>query len=406
MNDLRRCKRCVLPETHETISFDEEGICNVCRENERKRGEIDWQQRKNELGRLIESYRGKHEYDCIIPFSGGKDSTFTVWHLVKEYGVKPLLVRFDHCFLRPKLMEYTTRTIRRLGVELHSFTPNWKVMRKLMLQSFLDTGDFCWHCHTGVFAYPMWVAIRYDVPLIFWGEPSAEYAAHYGYDNPEEVDEERFNRVVNLGITAQDMLERLGDGVTERDLWPFTYPPLEKLRRIGCRSVCLGSYIPWDVKSHYAIIRKELGWEGDDVEGVPQGYEYEKIECYMTGVRDYAKYVKRGYARASHLGTLDIRNSRIPREQAMEMVTDREGYRPPSLDLFLRYVGLTEEEFLEAAMRHVVPPYRHDPSKTRPARKTHDFDRWSLEGAMPREEALKMLERWRSAQAEITKKKR
>lgn len=36
-----------------------------------------------------------------------------------------------------------------------------------MLQSFLEKGDFCWHCHTGIFSYPMWVAIRYNIPLIF-----------------------------------------------------------------------------------------------------------------------------------------------------------------------------------------------------------------------------------------------
>ena len=73
-----------------------------------------------------------------------------------------------------------------------------------MLQTFLEKGDFCWHCHTGIFSYPMWVAIRYNVPLIFWGEPSSEYTAYYGYDQTEEVDEKRFNRFVNLGINAQE----------------------------------------------------------------------------------------------------------------------------------------------------------------------------------------------------------
>jgi N-acetyl sugar amidotransferase len=386
--------------------FDEEGICNICRQHEAKQLKTDWEARKRELDDLIESVRGKHEYDCIIPFSGGKDSTFTARYLVKEYGVKALLVRFDHCFLRPKLMEYSTRTIRRLGVDLHSFTLKWDVVQKLMLQSFLEAGDFCWHCHTGVFAYPMWVAIKYDVPLLFWGEPSSEYTAYYGHDNPEEVDEERFNRATNLGITARDMLASLEGRVTERDLWPLAYPPLKELRRIGCRSVCLGSYIPWDTKRHFEILREELGWEGDEVEGVPPGYEYEKIECYMTGVRDYIKYIKRGYARPSHLGTLDIRNSRMTREEAMKMVADHEGYRPPSLDLFLSYVGLTEEEFLEVAMYNAVHPHRFDPSKIRPGSKTHDFDQWSREGAMPRDEALAMLERWRSRREGASEKRR
>ena len=89
------------------------------------------------------------------------------------------------------------------------------------------------------------------------------------------------------------MFVRLEGSVDERDLKPFTYPPLKELRKINYRSVCLGSYIPWDVKRQSRIIQEELGWKGDEVENVPPGYEYEKIECCMQGVRDYIKYIKR-----------------------------------------------------------------------------------------------------------------
>jgi len=102
-----------------------------------------------------------------VPFSGGKDSTWTLYYLMKEYKIKPLVVRFDHGFLRPNLNENTISVLRNLGADFHTFTPSWKVVQKLMLQSFLEKGDFCWHCHTGIFSYPMWVALKYNVPLIF-----------------------------------------------------------------------------------------------------------------------------------------------------------------------------------------------------------------------------------------------
>jgi N-acetyl sugar amidotransferase len=394
MNDLKRCTKCVLPETHETIVFDKEGVCNICRQHEYKQTAIDWGTQKRELDAIVASYRDKYDYDCIVPFSGGKDSTWTLYYLVKEYGIKPLVVRFDHGFLRPNLLENTIRTIRKLGVDLHVFTPNWQVVQKLMLQSFLEKGDFCWHCHTGIFAYPMWVAIRYNVPLIFWGEPSAEYTAYYSYDQPEEVDEKRFNRYTNLGITAEDMLVRFEGRVDERDLQPFRYPSLKELRKINYRSVCLGSFIPWDVKRQKSIIEAELGWKGDEVENVPPGYDYEKIECYLQGVRDYIKYIKRGYTRPAHLASIDIRNDRMRRDEALEMIKGFEGKRPPSLDIFLDYVGLTEEEFLEIAMSHGVSPYKYDPSKVEIGNKVHDFDRWPRHGGMPRKEALRQLDRW------------
>ena len=210
-------------------------------------------------------------------------------------GLKPLVVRFHHGFLRPNLRANCDRVFRKLGVDVHDFTPSWKVVQRLMLQAFLEKGDFCWHCHTGIFAYPMQVALKERVPLIFWGEPSAEYTAYYSYDQPEQVDEERFNRYVILGISAEDMLVRLDGYLDERDLEPFRYPPLKDLRQLGYRSVCLGSYIPWDVKSQVDKIGKELDWQGDVVENVPKNYDYEKIECWMQGVRDYIKYIKRGY---------------------------------------------------------------------------------------------------------------
>jgi N-acetyl sugar amidotransferase len=399
MTELRRCSRCLLPETHETIVFDREGVCNVCRGQEIKQAQLDWQAKKKELDALIESYRGQHDYDCIVPFSGGKDSTWTLYYLVKEYQVKPLVVRFDHGFLRPTLLANTQRVLRKLGVDFLHFTPSWKVVQKLMLQSFLEKGDFCWHCHTGIFSYPMWVAIRYQVPLIFWGEPSAEYTSYYSYDQAEEVDEKRFNRFVNLGITAQDMFVRLEGTVDERDLKPFTYPPLKELRRINYRSVCLGSYISWDVKTQAKIIQEELGWQGDEVENVPPGYNYEKIECAMQGVRDYIKYIKRGYTRPAHLASIDIRNSRMSRKQGLEMIEEYEGKRPPSLDLFLEFVGLSEEQFMDIALSHGVSPYQHDPTLVTLGRKTHDFDQWFREGAMSPAEAEGQLQRWRRQQA-------
>ena len=84
------------------------------------------------LDEVIEKYRGKYDYDCIVPFSGGKDSTYTLYYLMKEYNIKPLVVRFNHGFMRSNHEKNVERTLKKLGADFISFTPNWKIVKKLM----------------------------------------------------------------------------------------------------------------------------------------------------------------------------------------------------------------------------------------------------------------------------------
>lgn len=381
---MKKCVRCGLPETYETIEFDANGVCNICRQQQFKQGAIDWSTRKTMLDDLIAQYRGKHDYDCLVPFSGGKDSTFTLYYLVKEYKLKPLVVQFNHGFMRPNLLANNERTFKKLGVDVISFTPNWKVVKRLMREALIRKGDFCWHCHTGIFSYPMHLAIKFNVPLVFWGEPSSEYTAYYDYrdDVIEEVDETRFNRFVNLGITAEDMkgmIEKDFD-LDPRDLTPYAYPALRDLKKLRYRSVCLGSFIPWDVKRQSKLIMDELGWSGDEVEGLPPHlYSYEKIECAMQGVRDYLKFAKRGYSRVTQMTALDIRNARLTKEEADQLVAEWEGKKPPSLELFLEFLEMDEQEFNEIVAKLAVPPHRPDFQTIQWGPRTSDFDRWYRE---------------------------
>jgi N-acetyl sugar amidotransferase len=374
-NNLRRCTRCTLPETHETILFDEEGICNICRGHEIK-NKIDWNKRREDLHQLADEYRGKGDYDCMVPFSGGKDSAYILWYVVKKLNLKPLVVSFDHGFYRPILKENNERVQRKLGVDFLKFRSDWKLVRRLMLESLKRKGDFDWHAHVGTFAYPMQMAVKYKIPLIFWGEPSSEYTAYYGYDKHEEIDERRNERLNNLGITAEDMAGFLGDDVSLRDFSPYIFPKNNELREIKCKSVPLGEFVPWNVKEHYKIINQELGWEGAPVEGVPPEFPWEKIEYQLQGPRDYLKFIKRGYSRVTHLTSIEIWNNRMTREDAAKLIESYEGKRPASLDFILKIIGISEDKWNEIALTQSIPPYKHDFSKTEKAEPLEDMEKW------------------------------
>jgi N-acetyl sugar amidotransferase len=383
---MMRCSRCGLPETYETIEFDGDGICGMCRGAEHKQNAIDWDERKILLDRLIEKHRGTAPYDCIIPFSGGKDSTYQLLYLVEEYGIKPLVVRFNHGFLRPTVKQNTEKIIRKLGVDMIDFTPNWKVVKKLMLESFTRKTDFCWHCHTGISSYPLRVALMYRVPLVIWGEPQAELTSYYDYlnDEIEYEDDKKFNMLRTLGITAEDMhgmINKDDDPVDVRDLLPYTFPPVQELIDMRYVSVPLGSFIPWDYEANTKRIVEELGWQTDEMESLPvelnpQG---EKIECFMQGTRDYIKYIKRGYSRVAQVNAQNVRKGRLETETALELNAEFDGVRPASLEVFLEYVGLTEEEFNTIVTSMSVSPYEHDFSAMKDGGALWDMDLWARE---------------------------
>ena len=121
----------------------------------------------------------------------------------------------------------------------------------------------------------MWISIEKNILLIFWGEKQSEYTAYYSFDD-EEVDEKDLIDLL-IRITADDMFLRLNGEVEKRDLLPFSYPNIELLKKLS-KCICLGSFIPWNPKEQSELIKKEIGWKGDEVENVPPEYDYEKIE--------------------------------------------------------------------------------------------------------------------------------
>jgi len=379
---MKTCKKCLLPETLETIEFKETG-CNICHSTTEIKENIDWKQRNIDLLEIINKFKGKHDYDCIIPFSGGKDSTYQLYYVTKILKLKPLVIRFNHGFLRKGIQKNTEKTLRKLGVDFLDFTPNWRIVKKLMLESFSRKTDFCWHCHTGIYSYPTRLAIKLDIPLIIWGEPTAEFNAYYDYSEIEVEDEEKFDRCHNLGISADDMYGMINsedDPIDKRDLIPYSYPPRNEYLEKNITSIELGNYIKWDYHKQFKIINSELGWESDELEGVPDELNSygSKIECFMQGTRDYIKFLKRGYGRVAQHMAYELRNKNITIEDAKKYLKE-DGKKPPSLEVFLDYVGLSEEEFNTIVTSQVIPPNKPNFNRNDVANKTSDFEEWYRE---------------------------
>jgi len=356
---MKTCVRCTLSETADTIGFNAAGVCSVCEQHDVKHYGIDWAAKRRELDAIADAARGRGTYDLVLPFSGAKDSTFQLWFVVTQLKLKPLVCRINHHMYRPQIARNIQRCQERLGFDMVEFTPNWRVWRELMMESLRRRGDNCYPCHTSIYSYPMKVALQHGVKLICWGEALNEYQS-WGTGWDEDVGEVRFNRAMNMGISADDMFEFLGGRVERRDLEPFAYPSAEALRALGVRSLCLGSFIKWDTRANMEIITRELGWEGAIVEGTAPGYTWDKTECQNQGTRDFLRYLKRGQGRTSHHANIDIRDGRMTREEGVALASEHDGKRPASLPYILDKMGITEDEFMDIARSHEVDPWTSD----------------------------------------------
>ncbi|MBL8994139.1 MAG: N-acetyl sugar amidotransferase, partial [Spirochaetia bacterium] len=165
------CRNCVMPHTKPDLHLDDEGICNACRSYE-KRKEVDWTARKQELLTIVDRYKSKNagNWDCIVPVSGGKDSTYQVIRML-QLGLNPLCVTATTCDLS-EIGRKNIQNIKEMGVDYVEFSTNPVVRRKLNRIGLTQVGDISWPEHAGIFTIPVRAAVQFNIPLIVWGENS------------------------------------------------------------------------------------------------------------------------------------------------------------------------------------------------------------------------------------------
>lgn len=341
------CKKCVMPNTKPDLFFDDRGICDACQSVELKVA-VDWNARRKEFEKLIEKFRNKNgtNYDCIIPVSGGKDSHFQTYVVKKVYGLNPLLVTFE-ATKRNALGRKNLDNIKKaFGVDLLVFEKNPIVYKKLCLEAFRRVGDHEWPNHLGIFTFPVRVAVKFNIPLIIWGENSQ---LEYGGPKTAIMKKALNKRWLEEfgGLLGQRVDDMIGvDGITKQDLISYTYPSETELKRVGILGIFLGYYFKWDARSQVELVKK-YGFsvkEDGPVEGTYTNYE--NLDDNLIAIHDYLKFVKFGFSRATDHACLDIRNGRIDRNEAVRLVKKYDGKFPKkAIKEFLEYFGMNRNEF-------------------------------------------------------------
>ena len=344
--EINYCKKCLFPETKPDLFFDENGICSACNSAHEKYHGIDWDKRKSDFEKIINNYKKDGiGYDCIIPVSGGKDSTYQAYFMKEVYGMNPLCVCFETT--NPtELGNKNLDNISKMGIDVIHFKKNYHVYKSMVIESFKRVGDEMWPNHIGIFTIPVMFAVKFNIPLIIWGENSQ---MEYGGPNLESVESRILNRKWLeefgglLGNRIEDMIGV--EGISEKELTPYFYPSDEEIENVGVTGIFLGSYFFWDARKQLEIV-KQNGFKVKEDGPVEGTYiNYENLDEKLVGLHDYLKYVKYGFGRTTDHVNIDIRNNRLTRKEGIELIQKYDGKYPHfGIKSFIEYSGLSKEE--------------------------------------------------------------
>jgi hypothetical protein len=350
MKNFFRCGKCYLPNTKPDLHFDKEGICGACHYQDYY-DNLDWNVRKNDFDRLINknfsrNSKQNNNYDCIVAVSGGKDSTYQT-HLVKEAGLKPLLLNFEPSFpteLGKKNLKHLVETYECDLIQIKK-SP---VYRKLCRIGFDLIGDHEWPNHVGIYCWPISMADKLNIPVTFYGEPRGMIGLGR-HDSSikkgaEVIDRSIVEQFVGMnGLRISDIID-YDPSITLKDVIPYTYP---RNLKTEIKAYNLGHYFKWDFDKNVEIIKKK-GWEslGSPVEGT--WVDFEDLDCGFMSMHQYYKFIKYGFGRATDHAGYALRQKKITKKQAKELIIAHDGKRPKKyFKEFLEFLKIDEEYFIK-----------------------------------------------------------
>jgi len=342
---VKKCVKCVLPESYPGIAFSEEGVCNYCLTHRKReyRGE-------EELRTIIGRYKGHYEdYDCIVGLSGGRDSSYLLHYAVKVLNLRVLAYTVDHGFLPEQTKSNIDVMTKMLNVEhvvekhdhtkrcIKHFISSWMHRPSPAMVSSMCTG-----CRLGMILGFLTTARRYRIPLFLTGggEPETSFATRF------------FTAGSNEGAKGHSLLvgyilEMLRNPayllsptylatVCGEYIFCFSnLPMLWKLISPDQEIVQIFDYIEWNEEEILSVITKELKWET---------YSYSKStwrsDCKINLLKNYLYEKTIGFTKNDELLSNMVRENMITREEALERLASENVVPEQFVIEFLDGLGL------------------------------------------------------------------
>jgi len=343
---MKYCSKCILPDTRPHLTIGDDGICNACKNSVTKKV-IDWELRNQQFKEVVANAKSKSKgHDCIIPVSGGKDSTWQVLKC-KEYGLRPLCVTWAP-WARTEIGRKNLKNLISLGVDHIDYSINPEVEKKFLYKALTSKGIPGIPMHMAIFNIPAKIAVKFQIPLIIYGENSSfEYGSNDIATQGAQLTPQWYkDNGVTSGTTAEDWIS---EELTRSEMTPYFGPSKEEMAQNDFRAIFLGHYFQWDPQDVYAVAKKN-GFE-NLVSGAKTGlYDFADIDDDFISVHHYLKWFKFGFTRTWDNLTQEIRNNRLTREEAVAHL-QKIGEELPKSDIlkFCDYINISYAHFFDIA---------------------------------------------------------
>ncbi len=349
------CKKCLMPNSRPRIEFDDNQICNACRHSDDKYLNIDWKKRKEEFLQLIEPFRSNNgSWDCIVPWSGGKDSSSIAHKLKFKFGMNPLLVTFSPQ-LPTEIGNLNREEMIQAGFDHIFFRPNQKIHRHLSRRFFIERGNQKIAWDAGVNTIPIQVALKFQIPLIFYAEHGeSEYGGRVLDETSGKM--RNFTEVLEHQI-GDDPRNWVDDVVTFTDLSPYIYPDINDISKAGVTAFYFSYFFKWSMLENYEYIKSKINFHthpGGRTLGTITNFD--SLDDKSDNLYYYMQFIKFGFGRAIRDISRTIQNNQMTREKGFELAIKYDGEYPDEyLDDMLDYLSLGIDEFNDIIDKHRNP---------------------------------------------------
>lgn len=352
---MKYCSKCLMPSTRPRITFDDCGVCSACRHHEAmSQHKQDWKAKADEFAQIlleIKLYKSKSGYDCIVPWSGGKDSSSIALKLKHEFGLNPLLVCFNPLTPTP-VGQHNRKALLDLDFDCLYVDVSNRVSSYLSLRFLRERGNPKLHWDAGINSAIFKAAISYDIPYIFYAEHGETMfggkVLHKSSSKIRDHEEVIEHQIGDYPENWQDT------NVSRQNLLPYIFPTKSELLEANISALYFGYFFPWNVVENFRYVTKHIDFRVHPKGRTPGTItNFDSLDDYVDDVYYYLQYIKFGFGRAVRDLSRQIQVGEISREKAIEIAQAYDGEIPyESIKVCCDFWGIGTEEFWEIVDQH------------------------------------------------------